>query len=159
MFNFWTDFIQKLMRKDDSAHVAAGRLKGSVVLDRLSLSPGTLDQIRNDVVRTLSRYLIIDESAMTLAVQAEGRTVALAAQIPVVRQREGGGGEGVVLHETRELFRTDTAPQAESTPSIEMRAVTEERRGSGAPPISPDARARARAMRRRRQGRRLGMQP
>ncbi|NDD26771.1 MAG: hypothetical protein EB084_00685 [Proteobacteria bacterium] len=166
MFNFWADFIQKLMRKDDSAQMAAGRLKGSVVLDRLSLSPATLDQIRNDVVRSISRYLIIDENAMTLAVQAEGRTVALAAQIPVVRQRDGGG-EGMVVHETRELFRVDTAPAAEVGRRGGVMAIAEDpvedsgefliRPDGSRSALSPEARARARALRRRRQSRRSGL--
>lgn len=90
MFQFWFDFIQHLLKKDDSSNVAAGRLKGAVFLDRLSLSPATLEHIRNDVVRSISRYLVIDEGAMTLAVQAQGRTVALAASIPVLHQRDGG---------------------------------------------------------------------
>ena len=154
MFQFWTDFIQKIVRKDDSANLAAGRLKGSVMLDRIRLSPATLDLIRNDVVRTISRYLVIDESAMTLAVQAEGRTVALAAQIPVVRQRDGGSSAGAMtVHETYEISRVDAAPVAATEPVSRMVMQT--------PPapttaLSPDARARARAMRRRRQGRRLG---
>src|SRR6185295_17089841 len=78
MFQFWLDFINSVLKKDDSSQLAAGRLKGAIFLDRLTLSPATLDQIRHDVVRTISRYLIIDETAMTLAVQAQGRTVALA---------------------------------------------------------------------------------
>lgn len=156
MFQFWTDFIQKLVRKDDSANVAAGRLKGSVVLDRIRLSPATLDQIRNDVVRTISRYLVIDETAMTLAVQAEGRTVALAAQIPVVRQRDGGsgssGGSGFTMHETFEISRPEPVMATVSPKQTE----TAMPRAIDSAGTSPDARARARAMRRRRQGRRLG---
>lgn len=154
MFQFWTDFIQKLVRKDDSANVAAGRLKGSVVLDRIRLSPAVLDQIRNDVVRTISRYLIIDETAMTLAVQAEGRTVALAAQIPVVRQRDGasGGSAGLTMHETYEISRPEPV-MAVASPKATEAAMP---RTIDPAATSPDARARARAMRRRRQGRRLG---
>lgn len=151
MFQFWSDFIQKIVRKDDSANVAAGRLKGSVVLDRIRLSPATLDQIRNDVVRTISRYLVIDETAMTLAVQAEGRTVALAAQIPVVRQRDGAtGGAALTVHETFEISRPE--PVKAVTPPTLAESVAQ----SAGTVVSPDARARARAMRRRRQGRRLG---
>ena len=115
MFQFWYDFIQSLLKKDDSAQLAAGRLKGSVFLDRLSLSPGTLDQIRTDVVRTISRYVVIDESAMTLAVQAHGRTVSLAASIPVLRPREGGpASEGFAVHETLEIEPAVRAIQSQA---------------------------------------------
>jgi cell division topological specificity factor MinE len=151
MFQFWVDFIQKLVKKDDSAQLAAGRLKGSVFMDRLSLSPATLDQIRSDVIRSISRYLVIDESHMTLAVEAEGRTVALAAQIPVVRPRDGAvvGGEGFAVHETHHIVRE--TPMVETPAS---HAAAESRPGN---PLDP--RARGRALRRRRQSRRLGMQP
>lgn len=89
MFQFWLDFVNNLLRKENTATVAAGRLKSRIFLDRLNLSAATLDRIRGDVLRSISRYLVIDESAMTLAVQAEGRTVALAASIPVIKMREG----------------------------------------------------------------------
>jgi cell division topological specificity factor len=131
MFQFWYDFIQHLLKKDDSSNVAAGRLKGAVFLDRLSLSPATLEHIRNDVVRSISRYLVIDEGAMTLAVQAQGRTVALAASIPVLHPRDESGDSGA------------------SDNDNEMVPVGEAAMSGG----SSYDRARARALRRRRSSR------
>lgn len=88
MLQFWLDFINGLRnKKDESSQMALGRLKGAVSVDRLSLSPATLEQIRGEVIQAISRYLVIDESSMKLAVQAEGRHVALAASIPVLRPR------------------------------------------------------------------------
>jgi cell division topological specificity factor len=136
MLQFWVDFLGNLMRKDDSSSVAAGRLKGTVFLDRLSLSPATLDLIRNDVVRSISRYLVIDESTMTLAVQAEGRSVALAASIPVLRPRD------VVLP-----LPEEAAPRV-----VDSEAAAE--RGNPGVTTAYD-RARARALRRKRQPRRF----
>ena len=162
MFQFWVDFIQKLTHKDDSAQVAAGRLKGSVFMDRLCLSPATLDQIRQDVVRSISRYLVIDENAMTLAVQAQGRTVALAASIPVVRPREAAASPGFTVHETYQIApRTspDRDPHPTQTSAVAVCPSDEVTERPDSSPGVLDPRTRARAVRRRRQGRRLGMQP
>ncbi|MBM3460831.1 MAG: hypothetical protein FJX76_01890 [Armatimonadetes bacterium] len=134
MFQFWTDFISSLLKKDDSSQMAAARLKGSVFLDRLSLSPATLDLIRTDVVRSISRYLVIDENQMTLAVQAEGRSLALAASIPVLRPR-------------MEPIAEPQAVARAATQTVEIDARTDPARAG----ITVYERARARAMRRKRQ--------
>lgn len=142
MLQFWVDFISKILRPDDSAQVAAGRLKGSVFVDRLSLSPATLDAIRNELVHTISRYLVIDENAMSFALQAEGRTVALAASIPVVRPRMEvvDSGRPAVMESARTAVVD--RPSADSG--------EREARSLG----MPYDRSRARALRRKRQARR-----
>lgn len=137
MFQFWTDFIANLLKKDDSSQVAAGRLKGAVFLDRLTLSPATLDLVRSEVVRAISRYLVIDENSMTLAVQAEGRTVALAASIPVLRPRA-------------EVIEAPVAPPP-SQPVTTAESRMEPRVLRVDPTASVLERSRARALRRKRQ--------
>jgi len=141
MLQFWVDFIGKLLRPDDSAQVAAGRLKGSVFVDRLCLSPATLDQIRDELVHTISRYLVIDENAMSFALQAEGRTVALAASIPVVRPRMEVVDSGRPVLEGPRTAVVDRPP---------VETGEREARPLG---LAYD-RSRARALRRKRQARR-----
>lgn len=160
MLQFWLDFISNLLRKDDSSQVAAGRLKGAVSLDRLSVTPAMMESIRNDVIKTISRYLVIDESAMTLAVQAQGRTVALAASIPVLRPR-ADAPTGMTLHPTIRIGGSDDEEPAPAPAPVAHAAVAvmEPPAPSGevgdadgpAVRIIVQDRTRARALRRRRQ--------
>ena len=145
MLQFWTDFINSLRNKrDDSSQIAVGRLKGAVSMDRLSLPPSTLDQIRTEVVRTISRYLVIDESSMTLAVQADGRHVALAASIPVLRPRATPLPEGPTADSGAQQAagRVGAAPRPDGAASasaasqiLDARAATSTQGGASAPDV------------------------
>ena len=162
MLQFWLDFISNLLRKDDSSQVAAGRLKGAVVLDRLSVTPAMMESIRNDVVKTISRYLVIDESAMTLAVQAQGRTVALAASIPVLRPRPDAP-TSMTMHPTisigtmsepeHDVEHESLSSGAECATAVLDHSPDQGGGAEGSPSVRiiVQDRSRARTMRRRRQ--------
>lgn len=164
MFQFWFDFVNNLLRKENSATVAAGRLKGRVFLDRLNLSPATLDRIRTDVLNSISRYLVIDEGAMTLAVQAEGRIVALAASIPVLKARDNARAElstetdrpSPPQQSVSAAVPTTTVPVA--LPSSASAPAHAEGTRQARSPEKSRQRSRARALRRRKHRRRVAAQ-
>lgn len=86
-----------------SKNAAYNRLKLVLMHDRAQLSPATLEQMRDDLVGVISKYVSIDRDAIELNLEndPETNTIALVANIPVVRSRElmtpiaSGGSLGV----------------------------------------------------------------
>lgn len=72
---------------------ARSRLKLVLMHDRTQLSPVLLVQMRDEMVKVISKYVEIDEAALELNLESgeESNTVALVANIPVLRAREMAG--------------------------------------------------------------------
>lgn len=69
---------------------AKNRLKLVLMHDRTQLSPALLEEMRDEMVRVISKYVEIDQSALELNLESdESNTVALVANIPVLRARPG----------------------------------------------------------------------
>jgi len=67
--------------KDD----ASNRLKLVLMHDRSQLSAGQMKQMRDEIVEVISRYVEIDKEALDLCLEAESNTIALVANIPILR--------------------------------------------------------------------------
>lgn len=67
---------------------ACNRLKLVLMHDRTQLSPGILEKMRDELVEVISRYVEIDKSALELNLESESNTIALVANIPMLRARE-----------------------------------------------------------------------
>ena len=65
-----------------SGATARQRLQVVLVHDRLGLAPHILEQMREEILRIVSRYLEVDEGAQ-VEVQRKGQRVVLLANIPV----------------------------------------------------------------------------
>lgn len=76
-------FSTKVSSKD----VAADRLKLILVHDRATLSPDFLDNIKEEILKTVSNYAEIDggeiEIRLTNADEYNGNSPALVASIPI----------------------------------------------------------------------------
>ncbi len=73
---------------------AKNRLRLVLMHDRTQLSPALLEQMRDDMVDVISKYVEIDQSALELNLESAGdesNTIALVANIPVLRAREIAG--------------------------------------------------------------------
>jgi cell division topological specificity factor len=72
---------------------ARSRLKLVLMHDRTQLSPVLLEQMRDEMVKVISKYVEIDENALELNLESgeASNTVALVANIPVLRAREVAG--------------------------------------------------------------------
>lgn len=64
---------------------ARNRLKLVLMHDRTQLSPALMEQMRDELVEVISKYVEIDKSALDLNLESESNTIALVANIPVLR--------------------------------------------------------------------------
>jgi cell division topological specificity factor len=66
---------------------ACNRLKLVLMHDRTQLSPHIMEAMRDDLVEVISKYVVIDKNALDLSLENETSTIALVANIPVLRAR------------------------------------------------------------------------
>lgn len=76
-----------LGKESASKNVAKERLRLVLVHDRASISPHMLNQLKEDLIKVISNYMEIDESALEVNLNQDDREVALIANIPVVRMK------------------------------------------------------------------------
>jgi len=77
-----------------SKAVAKERLRLVLVHDRASISPTMLNQLREDLIKVISNYMEIDESALECNLCQDDREVALVANIPVVKMKRDYAAKG-----------------------------------------------------------------
>lgn len=81
----FTDFF----RKKTSSNVAKDRLKLVLVSDRANCSPEVMEQMKNDIINVISKYVEIDTEGLDIKItQTEsegnnGTVPALFANIPI----------------------------------------------------------------------------
>lgn len=81
----FTDFF----KKKSSSSVAKDRLKLVLVSDRANCSPDLMEQIKNDIINVISKYIEIDVEGLDIKItQTEsegnnGTVPALFANIPI----------------------------------------------------------------------------
>ena len=90
------DFISRMLGKDSTAskNVAKERLRLVLVHDRASISPHMLNQLKEDLIRVISNYMEIDESAMEIDLSQDEREVALVANIPIMKMKRDYAARG-----------------------------------------------------------------
>ena len=76
-------------RKKSSSNVAKDRLKMVLVSDRANCSPEIMEQIKNDIIQVISKYVEIDidgldiKNEQTESENMNGMVPALFANIPI----------------------------------------------------------------------------
>lgn len=76
-------------KKKSSGSVAKDRLKLVLVSDRANCSPEIMEQIKNDIINVISKYVEIDSEGLDISItQTEsegnnGSVPALCANIPI----------------------------------------------------------------------------
>lgn len=86
-------FLDRLLGRDpSSAQQAKERMKLVLIHDRTDLTPRALDQLKDELIGVISRYIEIDPAAVDIQVSQEGREQRLIADIPLrsVRRRKVG---------------------------------------------------------------------
>jgi len=83
-----TIFERLTGKKHKSASQAKDRLQLVLIHDRADLSPGLLENMRDELIEVISRYIEIDASAVRLEINQTGRERKLVADIPL-RSRRG----------------------------------------------------------------------
>lgn len=79
--------IKLLRGEEPSKDVAKNRLHLILVQDRSGVDPELLKELRGDLIATISKYFDIDQSALEVEIQREEETVALVANIPIIKMK------------------------------------------------------------------------
>jgi cell division topological specificity factor len=74
--------------QNGAKHDAVKRLRMVLLHDRTNISPGTIDNIRTDILTVISKYLEVDQETMDLHLEQENNRIALVANIAMIRERE-----------------------------------------------------------------------
>lgn len=81
-------FFERLLGKDNrSANRAKERLQVVLIHDRTDLSPGVLEDLKDEIIDVISRHVTVDPSAVRLEMSHEGREQRLIADIPLKPSR------------------------------------------------------------------------
>ena len=85
------DFLLKVFGKDSetSKNIAKERLRLVLVHDRNDISPQLLQDLKEDLINVISNYMDIDERSLEVNLQSDSNSVALVANIPVLRMKRG----------------------------------------------------------------------
>ena len=81
--------LMDLFKKKSSGDVAKDRLKLLLVSDRASCSPEMMEQIKNEIIQVISKYMDIDTEGLDIQItqteseSGNGSVPALVANIPV----------------------------------------------------------------------------
>ncbi|WP_131918322.1 cell division topological specificity factor MinE [Heliophilum fasciatum] len=79
------DFINRVFGKETgSKSIAKERLRLVLVHDRCNISPEILDDLKEDLIRVISKYLEIDVRSLDVSFSQEDQAMALVANIPVI---------------------------------------------------------------------------
>ena len=89
MLQFLTRLFWRDKDKVGSKHVAKERLKLVLVHDRVNACPQLLEALKEDLIRVIREYIEIDEEALDVSFDSMENTVALVANIPVLKIKKG----------------------------------------------------------------------
>ncbi len=77
-------FLERILGHDRrSANTAKERLKLVLIHDRTDLAPGMLENLKDDLIQVISRYVAIDPAAVRIQMEQDGRQQRLLADIPL----------------------------------------------------------------------------
>ena len=74
-------------KKTGSKNLAKERLRLVLVHDRASVSPHLLESLKVDLIQVISNYMEIDEKALDVQLSSDNDSVALVANIPVIKMK------------------------------------------------------------------------
>ncbi len=84
------NIINRLLgrRKTSSKDIAKDRLQLVLVHDRVNLSQDKMGQLKDDLIRIISKYVEIDQEGINISLTKSGRQSRLTADIPIVGARQ-----------------------------------------------------------------------
>lgn len=79
------DVLMKIFKKEEkkSGQIAKERLQVVLIHDRASVSPEVMEQLKNDIIAVISKYMDVNKSGMEISLANDSDSVALVANIPV----------------------------------------------------------------------------
>ena len=115
-----------------SKNTAKERLRLVLVHDRLDVSEGVMEQLREDLIATIGRYMDIDREALEVSLSREDGGVALVANIPVKGMKRGGEAQ-TASTQTAKPAQTAT-PAAPNPAQAMLRAAQSAAQAAVKPP-------------------------
>ena len=80
--------ISRWLRRGKGSKITGkSRLQLILIHDRTGVSPETLDALRVDLFRVISKYFVINENDVEMSLEKDEGTVALVANIPVLSMK------------------------------------------------------------------------
>ena len=98
---------------DSSKVIASNRLKLVLMHDRTNLDTLTMQKMREQLIKVISRYIEIDQEALDLNLEGEGDAIALMLNIPVIRARTLEEIEAIEKAEEEELAQKTAKDSSE----------------------------------------------
>lgn len=84
----WELLYRVLGRDNSSSRIhAKERLRLVLVHDRANISPYLMNRLKEDLIKVISKYMIIDEDEMEVHLDQDEKEVALLASIPIRKIR------------------------------------------------------------------------
>jgi cell division topological specificity factor len=78
-----SDWLKKLTSQQSSANEAKERLKLVLIHDRTDINPDVMEQLKDDLLKTISHHIAIEPESVTITMLHEGREQRLVADIPL----------------------------------------------------------------------------
>ena len=78
------DFLSHLFKRKGSSTTAKERLRLVLLSDHISLSPDTVEALKNELIAVISRYLKVDGPSCDVSFEQQAATVAMHANIPIL---------------------------------------------------------------------------
>ena len=79
--------LLSIFKRETSGKVAKKRLQMVLIQDRASVSPEVMEKLRDDIIKVISKYMVINQSDMEISLENVEDSVALVANIPVQNMR------------------------------------------------------------------------
>ena len=81
-------FLGRLLGHDQkSANLAKERMKLVLVHDRIDMTPGEIEEMKDELIEVISRHIEIDSRAVIIEMTQDGRQQRLIADIPLLPVR------------------------------------------------------------------------
>jgi cell division topological specificity factor len=74
-------WLSKLTGRTSSAYEAKERLKLVLIHDRTDINPATLERLKDDLIKTISKHIQIEPKSVKITMIHEGREQRLVADI------------------------------------------------------------------------------
>ncbi len=80
--------LDRIIGKSESASTAKERLQLVIVHDRTDFPAGKMENLKNEIIQVISKYVDIDQSHAEIEMERVGREQRLLMNIPLSSKRE-----------------------------------------------------------------------
>lgn len=81
------DVFERFFGRSNSASTAKKRLQVVLTQDRTNISTETLDKLKDEIILSISKYVVIDSASVEVAISNGANGNNLTVNIPVVSSR------------------------------------------------------------------------